>query len=201
MITHSYITTVLESYDIAARQIRYLSRILPDNWELVFVDDGSDPEIPIPDERPRNMTVIRTGDTRPWTQDIARNKAAQIAAGEYLLMADIDHVFTPEAIQAADKFGGEVTHFYRLAGTLHEDLVVRPDSHAVYDRSPNIFLIRKDLFTKLGGYLNQPGYGNDLYLVRLIEEHLGRTIPQDRTSTIYVMDLDEATGHHCTRPW
>jgi hypothetical protein len=201
LITHSYITTVLESYEIADRQIRWLGKILPDCWELIFVDDGSVPEIRIPDGGPRNMTVIRSGDVREWTQGLARNMAAKKAAGEYLLFSDIDHVFTAGAIGVATRFRGDILHFRRQAGILGEDLEIHPDPQPVYARAPNIFLIRRSLFLELGGYCDKAGYGEDIGFLREVEEKTGNAIPQDESATITVICGNRMRFHHLARPW
>ena len=202
MITHSYIVTVLESYEYANRQIRWLAKILPANWELVFVDDGSDPPIPIPDERPENFMLIRTGDTRPWTNGLARNAAASVARGEYLLMTDIDHVFTPEAIAVANAFQGDVMRFRRQLGLLTADLRIEPDPEPVYDLNPNIFVIRKSFFEATGGY-GIEGLGSswtiDGPILAKIEEMIHNTIPQDRTAMIYTTLEEKMEFHHLDR--
>lgn len=200
-ITRSYITTVLESYEYAARQVRHLARILPDHWELLFVDDGSVPEIPVPEERPKNTTVIRTGDTRDWSQDAARNLAARLARGEYILFADIDHTFTAAAIAVCDAFAGQALHFRRQMGGLDKDLRLRAEPGFCFDRSPNNYLIRRDLFLELGGYADPPSYCGDIPMIARIEQRIRRTIPQDRTAQIYVTNLTAEQGHHCRRPW
>jgi len=151
MITHSYIVSCLKSYEIAQDQIRWLAEILPGNWELIFVDDGSTPPIPIPEKQPKNTTILRTHDYRPWTQDIARNRAAREAQGEYLLMTDIDHVFTVESIRVIEKFTGKMCHFPRQCGRF-VDGKPYPAPLRVNRVPPNIYLIRRDIFLSLGGY-------------------------------------------------
>jgi len=156
VITHSFVVAVVESYTIAAKQIRWLAQILPNHWELIFVDDGSDPAIPIPEERPANFQLLRTGEVRQpgeWTQHLAINKGVALARGRYILKSDIDHVFTPEAIAAADRFEGDMMLFHRRVGVLTEDLRLEPFdwtlSSLVVD---DIYLVRKELFVSLGGY-------------------------------------------------
>jgi hypothetical protein len=160
-ITHSFIVSVVESYKIAARQIRWLARILPDNWELIFIDDGSNPPIPIPEETPRNFVLLRTGEIRApgeWTQHLAINSAVKLARGEYILKSDIDHIFTPSAISTADRFEGDMMLFNRWVGLLKEDfpeLFIERLTIEVPSPVDDIYLIRKELFVSLGGYPEQ----------------------------------------------
>lgn len=150
-ITHSYIVACLESYAVAQEQVHWLAKILPDNWELIFMDDGSEPPIPVPMCRPTNTQWLQTHDTRPWTQDIARNKAAALARGRYLLMTDIDHVFTAEAIAECERFKGNMCRWPRRCGHFVEG-TPKPVAIPANRVPPNIYLIRRGLFLDLGGY-------------------------------------------------
>lgn len=150
-IKYSYIVTCLESYEVAEQQIKWLSHILPETWELIFVDDGSQPAIKIPSVTPKNTIVIRTNNYRPWTQDIARNLAARRARGKYLLMMDIDHILTPEAIHTVEKFTGKMCHFERQCGRFVDEKP-QPVPEKANPVPPNIYLILRSVFLQLGGY-------------------------------------------------
>jgi glycosyltransferase involved in cell wall biosynthesis len=150
-IEYSYIVTCLESYEVAEQQIKWLSQILPDTWELIFVDDGSNPPIKIPSVTPKNTIIIRTGDYRPWTQDIARNKAARRARGKYLLMMDIDHILLSGAVQEMEKYNGKMCQFERHCGRF-VDGKPQPVWEKANPVPPNIYLILRSVFLKLGGY-------------------------------------------------
>lgn len=155
MITHSLIISVLESYAMAVRQVRWLAQLLPENWELIFNDDGSKPEIPFPDNWSRRFQFIRTDCGRKpgeWTQHEAINLMARVARGKYLVKSDIDHIFTPAAIAAADRFEGDMMLFDRRAGVLTEGLQIEPLDHEVSSPVDDIYVIRRDLFLSLGGY-------------------------------------------------
>lgn len=201
MITHSYIVACLESYEIAQQQVRWLSQILPDNWELIFVDDGSDPPIKIPPKRPMNTTIIRTHDTRPWTQDIARNRAAQVAQGKYLLMTDIDHVFTPRAITVAEQFTGKMCWFSRVCGRFVDG---KPEQVPIHANRvpPNIFLIRHNIFLALGGYdeslCGERYHDTDrVFLLKYEAEH--GAIKTESRAEIFVVPEECGTFHRLER--
>lgn len=202
MITHSYIVSCLESYEVAQDQIRWLAGILPDNWELIFVDDGSNPSIVIPELRPKNTTVIRTNDSRPWTQDIARNRAARAACGNYLLMTDIDHVFTRESIWMLERFTGKMCHFPRRCGRFVDGKPQHVPSIKANRVPPNIYLIRRDIFLALGGYdeslCGEKYHATDRVFLAKYEATHGR-IGTLEEAEIYVIPWQCATFHGLER--
>lgn len=197
----SIVVAVLDSHEIVRRQILHYQRIgLPDNAELVIVDDGSDPPL-FHTVRPpgfspscsvvqvydgsyqRNLfgscgmspnsrvlvTLLETQDKRPWTWALARNAGARIARGEYLLMTDIDYIIPRQALEDALAFTGDKMRFKREFGVLDENGDFTQDHEVLvqYGLSrerlaakgtkmpphPNNFVMRKDLFWDLGGYL------------------------------------------------
>jgi hypothetical protein len=147
--------TVLESYRMAAKQIRWLAKVMPATWELIFIDDGSEPKIKIPVERPANSHFVWRQPNRlpgEWTQKEAFNYAADFASGEYLVKCDVDHILTPEAIEAVAEFDGDMMLFSREAGRLTEDLQIEPLDVPVYSRVDDIYVLRKSIFEAVGGY-------------------------------------------------
>ncbi len=155
MITHSLIVSVVESYAMAARQVRWLATILPDHWELIFVDDGSTPEIPIPEQRPKHFQLLRTAEVRQpgeWTQHLAINAGVRVARGEYFIKSDIDHVFSREAIEVADRYRHDMLLFNRRPAIFRDDFSVELLPGSVTSPADDIFLMRKSLFESLGGY-------------------------------------------------
>ena len=62
------------------RQIKHFKKMdLPDDVEIIIVDDGSDPPLECGD----GVKIIETKDTRPWTQPKARNIGAAKARGDF----------------------------------------------------------------------------------------------------------------------
>ena len=107
MIRVSLVIPVLNSHEVVRRQLLHFQRIgLPDDTELIIVDDGSDP--PLMDD-PRIveavgrldwLQIIPTNDKRPWTSSLARNAGAKIAKGEWLFMVDGDFILPRKAIES-----------------------------------------------------------------------------------------------------
>ncbi len=177
----SIVIAVLDSHRVVKRQIKYFKLLeLPDSIEIIFIDDGSDPPLHFPGHGLRNFEIYPSGDKRPWSQACARNRGAKIAEGEYLLMTDIDHILTREAIAAVHCFGGDKMRFGREYGVLSHSGRIdrRPETLFRYglDRKQyarrglkrvghtNSFAIRSDVYQALGGYdpryCNRPTTGN-----------------------------------------
>jgi glycosyltransferase involved in cell wall biosynthesis len=142
---------------------------LPDDIEIIFVDDGSNPPLNRQDYDLKNFTIAYTNDKRPWTQGLARNFGAKIAEGEYLFFTDIDHILSYEAIMDAYGFTGDKMIFPRFYGVLLEDGTLTQDLkvltrygldeqriesrrglYASYHG--NTYSIKKTTFDLLGGY-------------------------------------------------
>lgn len=173
----SIVCAVLNSHEVVRRQILHYQYLgFPrEDAEVIFMDDGSDPPLyhaaewyaTRDDQCP--VSIVPTHDTREWTWAVARNSGAKIARGEYLLMTDIDYIIPKQALDAALAFTGDKMRFRREFGVLDEKGQFTQD-HAVLqqyglsaerlkDRGtrlpphPNNFVMRKELFLDLGGYL------------------------------------------------
>lgn len=163
----SIVVPCLNSHEIVRRQMLHLWRIgLPADTELILVDDGSDPPIDIEDlaAKPKNVTVHRTNDFRPWTWALARNAGARLAKGQYLLFFDLDHIITRELLDFVHQGFDHKVQFIREIGVLDENGVLTQDRDVLeqygYPKDkelgigplPNNFAMRRDLFWELGGY-------------------------------------------------
>jgi glycosyltransferase involved in cell wall biosynthesis len=139
---------------------------LPDDIEIILVDDGSNPPHPMYDLK--NLRVYYTNDKRPWTQGIARNSGVKAAKGEYVLCTDIDHILSKEAIMDSYNFTGDRMIFPRFLAVLDENGVLHQDSETLLDYGMdsvrltnkrglyasyhgNTYCIKKSTFTLLGG--------------------------------------------------
>ena len=167
----SIIIAVYNSHGAVARQVKHFNRMnLPDDIEFIFVDDGSNPPLNIADYNLKNLRIHHTNDKRPWTQGLARNAGAKLATGEYLLMTDIDHILSKEAIEDVYKFNGSKMAFPRCFGVLlpegdlNQEMDVleeygmvdikkrRAQNNLGVSKHGNTFAIKKSIFDKLGGY-------------------------------------------------
>jgi glycosyltransferase involved in cell wall biosynthesis len=166
----SVVIAFYQSYGAVARQVKYFNKMnLADDIEFIFVDDGSNPPHNIADYNLKNLRIHYTNDKRPWTQGLARNAGAKLAQGEYLLMTDIDHILSKEAIMAVYNFTGDKMIFPRYFGvlledgTLSQDLAVLEEYGADMSRLKgrrglyasvhgNTFAMKKSTFELLGGY-------------------------------------------------
>ena len=167
MLKLSIIISVLDSHEVVRRQILNFRRMtLPNEVEIILVDDGSSPPI---DGNPycHNLRIIQTNDQRAWSQPCARNYGAAYSVGEYLLMTDIDHILSKEAILSSCLFNGDKMMFPREWGILDSEgcLSQKMSNLAQYGlklKQPsnglsagchtNTFTIRRKIFEELCGY-------------------------------------------------
>jgi glycosyltransferase involved in cell wall biosynthesis len=152
----SIIVSIYQSYEIVRRQVLYFKKMnLPDDVEIILVDDGSDPPI--------KEASYQTHSKLAWTQGLGRNLGASKAKGKYLFMTDIDHIISKEAIEDALNFTGNRMMFRRQIAVLDENGDIRQDKETLkdwgYERNKldasvhgNTFVIKKSVFDGLGGY-------------------------------------------------
>jgi len=166
----SIIINILNSHEIVRRQIEHFRKMnLPNEIEIIFVDDGSNPPLQYPDAPLKNFTILYTNDKRPWTQGLARNMGAKSAVGEYLMFTDIDHFYTRESINAVLSFCGDKMVFPRYYGILDENgnIVDDIDRLIEFGLDPNrlkgrrgiragvhgnSYAMKREVFFALGGY-------------------------------------------------
>jgi len=176
----SIIIAVLDSHEIVKRQLLHFAK-MKFHWEdveFILVDDGSKPPIekyvsqylakhpgnPIK----LNYGFFETGDERKWSQPCARNYGARIARSQRLLMTDIDHVLSKEAIEFCMESNEDKVMFPRQWAVLDENGGINQSHHIlnkyglphkIYEERGlnggmhhNTFMIKKSLFEQLGGY-------------------------------------------------
>lgn len=165
----SIIIPVLNSHEILRRQILHWQRIgLPDDCELIYMDDGSYPPLTRNGWDAPNFHIIPTFDTRPWTWAVARNLGAKLCKGEYVLMTDLDYIISRTLLDTCRAFTGDRLAFKREFGVLDADgnftqdiptllqYGLLPERVPVRGVSmpphPNNFCMRKDVYWMLGGY-------------------------------------------------
>lgn len=128
--------------------------------EVVVVDDGS-PSFPAHEvERPEGLPALRIyrhTEDRPWHQHAARNLGAVHARGEWLLLTDMDHVVTAQALTALVSMkrvwrdeGRPFFYTFERVDAPDMTPTVRPDGTP--KRHPNSFVMAKDLYWRIGGY-------------------------------------------------
>jgi glycosyltransferase involved in cell wall biosynthesis len=138
---------------------------LPDDVEIVFVDDGSDPAL-----RPeflKNFSMYYTNCFTPWTQPAARNFGVKRANGEYLIVTDIDHIISRELIEFVRKTEYDFVRFRREFGVIDEAGKFDQSQKSLMDYGiteerlikkgaklvphTNSFAIKRDLYESIGG--------------------------------------------------
>ena len=159
----SIIIPVLNSHEIVRRQVLHFEKIgIPDDVEILIIDDGSTPPIEINSKLP--IRLHHTNDFREWTWPVARNTGAKLAKGDYFLMVDLDHIISRELIDAVRGFKGDHMRFNREFAVLDEegnltqdrDILTEyglpKDRDVKFTPHRNQFAIHKDLYWKMGGF-------------------------------------------------
>ena len=104
----SIVIAVLDSHRAVDRHLRFFEAMpLPDDVELILVDDGSDPPLESflkSEHRPKNLRMLRNDIDAIWTQPAARNYGAREARGEFLVLTDIDHIVCKPLIDKVASF-------------------------------------------------------------------------------------------------
>lgn len=216
----SIVHAVLNSPEIVRRQMLHYNHLnLPDDVEVVLVDDGSEPSLSsmfnkygIPTRF--HYRIFETNDKRPWTQPAARNFGARKAKGEYCIFTDIDHIISREVVEVARNPTADIIRFSREVGILDENGYFNQDWDVLrewgYDRDKlkiaphgNSYIFRTQLFLDLGGvdttYVGTGKYPNreEIPLKRKIKNlwNDGKITVIDKPPkpTIYMMP----NGHYC----
>jgi len=160
----SIVIPVYQSREALRRQSLYWRSLdLPGDVEIVIVDDGNDPPL-----EADGVRFVRTGSRLAWTQDLGRNLGAEHARGERLLMTDIDHILSREAIMASREFEGARLQFPRYFGVLLEDGTLADDVDTLIEYGfdarrlkrrglyasfhGNTWAMPRAVFMELGGY-------------------------------------------------
>jgi glycosyltransferase involved in cell wall biosynthesis len=165
----SIIIPVLNSHEIVRRQLLHFRNMpLPEDVELIIVDDGSDPPLARTTDFYGARLVV-TGDTRPWTQPRARNIGAGHAGGELLLFTDIDHIVPEESVRWCMECPHDFSKFRRYLAVLDEDGQITQDRDVMEEygipknRGLRVschtlsMVIQREVFEDIGGYREKLG--------------------------------------------
>lgn len=148
---------------------------LPDDVEVLLMDDGSEPPLQAPKTN-FNLRVIPVGNPRNDSDgifydgrvSIARNMGARLSNGEFLLMTDIDYIIREADVEAGRNLKYDKQSFRRQFGVIKEDGTVTQDLNELrkyglteerintrginLSPHPNNFIMRKETYFDMGGY-------------------------------------------------
>lgn len=92
------ITLILPYYcqpNMLAKQMEIVAEY-PEEIDVIVVDDGS----PEPAQVPEGISLYRIEEDIPWNREQARNIGAYVAATDWIIQTDIDHVLPVESAKA-----------------------------------------------------------------------------------------------------
>lgn len=165
-----------------------------DRLHLVIVDDHGDPPVVIPDDIQVMLGVrlYRVESSIPWNQMGARNLGAQEATTGWMLLLDPDMVVEPIVArrlldQIEKMHAGEVVK-----------LLLRYTNDVFDSSSPNVYLMHKNDFERIGGYdedyAGQKGWSDVQFLHTLNGFSLQFLRPEDLWVRYYrPRDIVDAT--------
>jgi glycosyltransferase involved in cell wall biosynthesis len=157
----SIVIAVLNSPEIVRRQLLFFKKMnLPDDIEIVFVDDGSKP--PLECEPIKNFRLLKTNDFREWTQPAARNFGVKNAYGEKVIVTDIDHIIDRKLIDFVyNDTEYSMIKFRREAAVLLEDGTFTQDEEELRRWGLVEKYVRRK---KMGPHTNSFAMDRELYL-------------------------------------
>lgn len=215
----SIITAILDSQEVVRRQMLHYKKLdLPDDVEIIFVDDGSKPPLEFPVEL-KNFRHFATNNFSNWTQPAARNFGVKQATGKYVICTDIDHILSKELIEFVYNTDYDIVRFRREVGVLDENGDFTQDEDVlvsygfqmqrIRDKGRGIaphgnsYAFRRKLYLELGGvserYVGTGKYPNreEVPLKRVCHqlERDGKItiLNGDGRPTIYMFP----NGHYC----
>lgn len=171
------ITVIMPYYEnrgMLKQQLRHydgLSSAFRDNISVIIVDDGSPQAVarvggwdPV---RPW-LRIFRIDVDIRWNQDAARNIGVKEAQTDWVILTDIDHIVSAEALYATIHGTMQRGAAYRFTRVTALDLkgTVEP-----YKPHPNSFFLEKTTFEATGGYDERFAghYGTDADFVERLE--------------------------------
>lgn len=167
----SIVIAVLNSHEVVRRQLLFFKKMpLPEDVEIVLIDDGSIPPIT---GNLENLSIVHTNNFNEWTQPEARNYGVKISRGKHAICTDIDHIIDASLIDfVRNHMDIDVIRFSRQVGVLDEngDFTQDIDVMRQYGLLPNrglslpphgnSYSIKRELFISLGGSKSNATYPN-----------------------------------------
>lgn len=114
------------------------------NFGLIVVDDGSPVHPVVPNASVPWLRVFRIQEDRRWNWLAARNIGAKEARPGWLLLTDMDHVVTPETLEACIYGVHRTDTIYGFSRQEHTGETINPH--------PNSWFMTRDMYWKWGGY-------------------------------------------------
>jgi len=187
----SLVTVMITVFNAEAYLAEAIDSVLQQthSWiELVVLDDGStDASGEIAQSYGSALRYTRQEN---GGMGAARNSAIALATGAYFSFLDSDDRFRPEKIErqvaileadpSIDMVFGHMTEFVSPDLDEASATLLREPVHDLPWRTPNLMLIRRDAFARVGPFSNElrVGIGVDWY-TRAIERGLKEAVPPD----------------------
>ena len=167
--------------DLWGRYPRKLRRRL----RFVLVDDASREPLELPNPPALNLALYRIEEDVGWNNGGARNLGAYVAEDGWLFLSDIDHQVPAETCRRMLEFTAEADPgcYYTFRRFCRGRRLPWP---------PNLFLVHRETFSKLGGYdENLSGhYGGEDVLIRALLDRSCRHVEKP-----WEIEVEESTSY------
>jgi glycosyltransferase involved in cell wall biosynthesis len=158
---YSLILPYYNQPSMLAKQIETAEQY-PEGIETIIIDDGSQ-TYPASDylgwTDDANISAYQIHQDIPWNLEGARNLGATVAANDWMIMTDIDHVLPVESALNLINFTPDINKWYRFPryrigaadSTRNKDDLPREAKHGKIKTHVNTYLITKAMYWSIGG--------------------------------------------------
>ena len=160
------------------------------------------------------IRIIKTNDTRPWTQPKARNIGASVAKGDVLLFTDIDHVIDKKAAEFGRNFSYDYGRFYRELAVLDSEGNLTQDTDTLMEWGVNrnslhigchvlSMYIKTDIFKQVKAFREKIGKHpthDDGNMKRKLNKGGFIKCPDNERPKIYAIPNGRFAGHKDANP-
>lgn len=185
--------------------------------QILLVDDCSpEPALPIVKKLASSalrerLQVLHTDVDIPWNREFCRNLMAKLAATDWLLMVDIDHVVPAESMEKLRGCSLKPNRFYRFRRmrvgkadeTRRKDKIDPESEFGEIHPHVDSYLCRTKDYWRAGGYNERfcgvLGGGNE-FLRRFESMFASEIVPGDIFLHVHTRSVvDDASDRHCSR--
>lgn len=176
----------------------------PYDFQVVICDDGSQvspaKDVPVPSSLKGRIKIFKIKKDRPWNWHAARNICAYEADKGWLILTDLDHIVSGQAIAQAEGLDSKKAYNF----TRYEYSTMKPTLHPITGKPkphPNTWCMSKKTYWKIGGYDERWSgvYGGDGSYATRARRIAGLTILSEPIYRVPRTSIGDASGEGARR--